>query len=321
MIRRQPIETLPNRDRWLVSYADFITLLFAFFVVMYSISHVNEGKYKVLAETFDRAFSQTDGDMDIDQRLLNVETENELSGVQTGELGSLESLEQALESALAGLIAEGDVSLSGNEQWIDIALNANILFESGRAETSEEAERVFSDVASVLAPFENAVAVSGYTDNVPISNALYKNNWELSSARSVAVVSILAFQGVSPERLSAVGYGEYRPIADNQTPEGRAKNRRVVLRVAKDAVALPEQDVAELFANELSQNGSESSVDGGTVNSDIQNGALADSNGVDDNNVDRNEAKVKPVKLRSGGLLFSSDPDLPRVNGVEEPDQ
>lgn len=212
MIRRQPIETKINHERWLVSYADFITLLFAFFVVMYSVSQVNETKYRTLSETLGNAFSSS----------AKKTNKNRSPDTTEAEVAPLKQIEQQLEQALSGVLATGEVTLNGNQNWVEIVIDANSFFSSGQATPSDEARTVLNKVADIISPFDNAVAVGGHTDDTPINNAQFKNNWELSSARAVTVVNLLAFAGVSPERMSAVGYGEYRPIADNQTPDRKS---------------------------------------------------------------------------------------------------
>ena len=298
MVRRTKFETKISHERWLVSYADFITLLFAFFVVMYSVSQVNESKYKVLSNTLEEVFSASKID-EIEDRL---QTENNVA--------QLDELQEELQESLAGLIDEGDVVLSGNEQWVDIQLNANILFNTGKADPSEEAKKVFAEVAQILSPYENGVAVIGHTDDVPIRNAEFDSNWELSSSRAVSIVTLLAFQGVAPQRMSAVGYGEYQPIADNTTAEGRAKNRRVVLRVAKAAAPSAKETASQAVGSsevEPNQNGE-------------QQEDATETQNIQENQDD--EDRIQPVKLRGGGLLFSSDPDLPRNNPpAQEPAQ
>ena len=302
MIRRPPLETKINHERWLVSYADFITLLFAFFVVMYSVSHVSESKYRILSQTLDTTFSGKVAEFN------PAEGESD----QSNYTAQLDDIQSELESVLAGILETGDVSLSGNEQWVDIQLNANILFPSGSAEPSDEAKSIFSDIADVLAASDNAIAVGGHTDNVPINTNEFKNNWELSSARAVAIVGFLSYNSVLPERMSAVGYGEYQPIASNETLEGRAKNRRVVLRVSSEAVSLPPQ-LIEVGLDVVNDGTQES------IPSSIAETASEQTDQQD--NKERTRSTVQPVKLESGGLLFTSDPDLPRTNPpVSDPD-
>lgn len=291
MIRRPRIETKINHERWLVSYSDFITLLFAFFVVMYSVSQVSESKYKMLSDTLEKTFSSTAQNPAAE--VAQQPDENIPNVVEPAMLA------HELEEAFSGPISSGRVTLSGNEDWVELAVNSEVLFESGSARPGVEAVKIFSDVADILAPFDNAVAVSGHTDNVPISTSEFQNNWQLSSARAVSVVNLLAYGGVNPARLSAIGHGEYRPIADNSTAEGRAANRRVVLRVARDIVPQtplgPEQAVI--------------SAESGLPNDQASPEAIPEPLQAGDLPPD---GPIKPIKLKNGGLLFTSDPDLPQ---------
>ena len=118
--------------------------------------------------------------------------------------------------------------------WIEIELSSSLLFPSGDALPNDQAFQLIDKVAGILAPFDNPVHVEGFTDNLPISTDKFPTNWELSAARAGSVVRMLAAQGVNPSRLAAVGYGEFQPVADNATAEGRARNRRVVLVVSRN---------------------------------------------------------------------------------------
>lgn len=300
MLRRPSLDTKINHERWLVSYADFITLLFAFFVVMYSVSQVNETKYKTLSETLETAFNSSSS------KQSKQNSENQSAAEPS--LAPLKQLESELEKALEGVLQTGDVKLNGNQEWVEIAIDANSFFPSGRAAPTTEARALLRKVADVLAPFDNAVAIGGHTDDIPISNAEFKNNWELSAGRAVSVVNLLAFSGVDPKRLSAVGYGEYRPVASNETEEGRTANRRVVLRVERGAADIPKVDSTEGL--ELQRTRGES---GPTAGADsLDSSSEQDSNG--SNQEPRPLETVEPVKLRNGGLLFTSDPDQATPN-------
>ncbi len=302
MIRRPPIETKVNHERWLVSYADFITLLFAFFVVMYSVSHVNEQKYRQLSTTLKGAFSSEVMDPQEQQEAVQEQSQ------ATENLADIESLADDIQNALAGIVEDADVTISGNEQWVEISLDANVLFASAQAELTDEAKALLSPVVQILAPYDNAVAIAGHTDDLPINNAQFQSNWALSSARAVSVVKLLAGQGVSPERLSAVGYGEFRPVAANTDDASRARNRRVVIKVARDAV--PAQKItAQAFESEQGQpENPEQSTTDPTPTSETSPEPTPEVT-----------PPVQPVRLQDGGILFSSDPDLPRTNPpVEE---
>lgn len=244
-MRRRREEEHVNNERWMVSYADFITLLFAFFVVMYSISSVNEGKYKVLSESLIGVFSQaptTPEPIQIGEhtpRTLAPEPEATPQApaeqVSTDSDGAdpLESIAEAMQAAFGELISVGDLRIHANELWIEIELNSGLLFPSGDALPLDSAFGLIERIAGILSPYDNPVHVEGFTDNVPIRSPVYPTNWELSAARAASVVRLLSSGGIDAGRLAAVGYGEHRPVADNATPAGRRANRRVVLLVSR----------------------------------------------------------------------------------------
>ena len=240
-MRRHREEEHGNSERWMVSYADFITLLFAFFVVMYSISSVNEGKYKVLTESLVGVFSQPPKTLDPVQlgnqvpRTLTAPEDASHSPTGEGESAPdpLESIADAMQAAFGELISIGDLRVHANELWIEIELSSGLLFPSGDALPLDTAFELVERIAGILAPYDNPVHVEGFTDNVPIRSRLYPTNWELSAARAASVVRMLDGGGIDASRLAAVGYGEHRPVADNSTADGRRANRRVVLLVSR----------------------------------------------------------------------------------------
>lgn len=307
MIRREPIKNSISHERWLVSYADFITLLFAFFVVMYSVSQINEEKYKTLSNTLSQAFSPSG------IKSYSVTDEGETNSINTA---SIEQLAQQLQLALPTLLGQQLVNIELREQWVDISLPSQFLFESGSAKVHRNARGLFSQLVSILAPIDNAIGVHGHTDDIAISTPEFPDNWSLSSARAVSIVSLLAYQGVNPRQLTAVAWGEYQPVADNSTTEGRARNRRVVLRVSHQATFIPEQEVIEpssvnyvesVTERRQTQRNSEASL----IPSESADGL--------DNST---PSVLKPLKLQGGGLLFTNDPNLPRLNKViERPEQ
>ncbi len=280
MVRRRRQEVHVNQERWLISYADFITLLFAFFVVMYSISQVNDSKYRVLSDTFIEAFNQpidaqTNSEPQdtsspstaiiapIDMGQTAVEP---VSGEQTSAISDpaasgqstvdmpqpdepiktsdeLTQISDLVTEKFTQLINDQMIQVSSNELWLQIELKDSILFSSGSADTSEQAQKIFDEIAGILQGYSNPVQVEGFTDNIPIKSVKYPTNWELSTARASAIVKYLASKGVAPERLSAVGYGEYQPVAANDTEQGRAQNRRVTIMVAKRKMDRPKISV------------------------------------------------------------------------------
>ncbi len=289
MARKRHYEESHNHERWVVSYADFITLLFAFFVVMYSISSVNEGKYKVLTNSLEAVFSNTPkqtlpmtasvydahnvgsadrililpipGSYNSDDNyqpsvLVSPVPATPLPTISPAELSQQELSQQELsqkelspseknfknitaqlEQDLSELIAGDVLSVHANDQWIEVDIKSSILFASGQANSNTSAQVIIEKIAQVLAGYENAIQVEGFTDNVPIETSQYPSNWELSAARAAAIVRLLAESSINPQRLSAVGYGEFQPIGDNTTESGRQKNRRVVLVISKDSPA------------------------------------------------------------------------------------
>jgi chemotaxis protein MotB len=252
--RRRRIEEdeLHNKERWLISYADFITLLFAFFVVMYSVSSVNEGKYKVLSETLTGVFNAPQRSVRPvevgDQPSVNVPRSDD-SVIQPhvteaprnpdieekGRTEALRAMADKLALEFDELISQGVITVQSNEAWLELSLRNSLLFGSGDAEPHYDAFPVVETIASVLVNRDNAVRVEGFTDDQPIRTNSFPSNWELSAARAAAVVRMLMMEGVEAERLAAVGYGEYQPVARNDTEEGRRRNRRVVLLISRDA--------------------------------------------------------------------------------------
>jgi len=245
-----------NPERWMVSYADFITLLFAFFVVMYAISSVNEGKYRVLSESLSNAFSVTartlepiqvgeikrSGDpqsVEFIKRPVVIDRSDTPAPVPKKRMGDIQEagdkplqiLFEELRASVAEISDKGLVKVNTNEYGVEIEISSSILFDSGEAVLSEQAKPAIQKLAQVLMPFPHEVNVQGYTDNIPIQSSVFPSNWQLSAARAASVVQLFAQLGMSPDRLSATGFGEYRAAADNKTENGRQQNRRVVIFV------------------------------------------------------------------------------------------
>ena len=275
MVRRRKQEIHINHERWLVSYADFITLLFAFFVVMYSISQVNQSKYRVLSESFVQAFNipndakanpnpqnkinpSNDVITPIEMGKTAIEEAKPLPEIvvleETAktEFNALKNTTAKIENndelmkisnrvneKFAQLINDQMIKITSNEFWLQIELNDSILFPSAGAEPSQQAQEIFTELASILNHYTNPIQIEGFTDNIPIKNNRYPTNWELSSARASAIVKWLAAHGVEPERLAAVGYGEFQPVASNENEAGRAQNRRVAVMIAKRKMERP----------------------------------------------------------------------------------
>ena len=244
--RRRSADEHVNHERWLVSYADFITLLFAFFVVMYSISSINEGKYKVISQALVGVFNDSERSVKPipvgDERPLTTtpaeplikDSEHTDAGLGQSPDDPLKTIADDITTAFGDLIASRQLTVRGNELWVEIELNSSLLFGSGDAMPSNMAFSIIDKVAAILKPFDNPIHVEGFTDDLPIRTAQYPTNWELSSARAASIVRLLAMEGVNPARMASVGYGEYQPVASNDTADGRARNRRVVLVISRN---------------------------------------------------------------------------------------
>lgn len=253
--KRNKLEEHNNTERWMVSYADFVTLLFAFFVVMYSISSLNEGKYKELSAALTGAFTLNNGvDNAVElvkifeqppvvqpnlplesEPYAEVEKRRELSEAIMQEREKLSNASKQFEDVLSPMIKENLVSVNKHDFWIELQMSSELLFTSGSDQLSQRAADVLKTISLVLAPLPNSISVEGYTDNIPIETVIFRSNWDLSSARATSVVHELIKAGIDPLRLSATGYGEYHPIADNNDEKGRFQNRRVTLVIASQA--------------------------------------------------------------------------------------
>jgi chemotaxis protein MotB len=251
-----------NHERWIVSYADFITLLFAFFVVMYSVSSVNEGKYRVLSQTLTDAFQESSRSLDPIQvgelnrspgNAVGLEQENaliqseqiqgpgtyqdqgqdidQLDMMPNDEVQRLSFLAATIEDMLSDYVDQDLVEVTFTEDRVIVNMKDKMLFPSASAHLSREAVKALRNISRVLNSVPNQIQVEGNTDNRPINTQEFPSNWELSAARAASVVHLMTRMGISPQRMSAVGYAEHRPVADNDTESGRAKNRRVSLIV------------------------------------------------------------------------------------------
>lgn len=257
--RRRESDEPDNHDRWLVSYADFITLLFAFFVVMYAISSISEGKYRVMSDSIVSAFRSVPGSTSgatvvvsaADPMPMAIPMRRSPARVKSDETQPmkkehLRSLAKDINQALAPLMAEGKVRVTEGALGITVDINASVLFPPGEARLDLGAVRALGAVGRVLAATDFPIVVEGHTDNIRISTPQFPSNWELSAARAASVVRLFIDTTVDPRRLTATGYADQRPVADNATAEGRQSNRRVAITIESRArdqrvdVPLPE---------------------------------------------------------------------------------
>lgn len=330
MVRRRPEEESVNHERWVISYADFITLLFAFFVVMYSVSSVNDGKYRVLSDSLVAVFQSSSktiapvsvgenvpstgnhatvmplpvpGDFpnkeDYKYGIEGLFDDVEPGAARQGEFKDnqtqfLTKLSEKMASRLQTEISSGDVKIVNHGEWIEMSIQSSILFRSGDAELSIPAKTLLQKTATVLRDGENPVQVEGFTDNIPIETEQFPSNWELSSARASAVVRWFIEQNVDPARLAAVGYGEQKPIASNDTEDGRGQNRRIGIIVSNPK---PKNKGKPKGPGDVDYKDIDYKLSGESVNSSAEAPMTSTSN-----------TPLKIMTLEDGRLLFSADP-------------
>jgi chemotaxis protein MotB len=219
-----------NEERWLVSYADFITLLFAFFVVMFASSQVDKKKIAVMASTFDSYVNGQLPRRPATRKNGSFYTRTGNVTAQALTMAQLAPAKDKLEEALLTEILAGQVELSLQPRGLVLSLKESAFFAPGQDAISLESHAILAKVAEALRQVPGSIRLEGHTDDTPISSRKFPSNWHLSIARSVAVLRILTQElGLPAERLAVAGYGEYQPLESNQTAPGRGRNRRVDL--------------------------------------------------------------------------------------------
>ena len=267
MARKKKHEEHVNAEAWAIPYGDLVTLLFALFTVMYAMSSVNEGKFRVLSDSLIAAFHgapKSVQPVNIGDKQPGKGGEKPLVGVQptafikirneqksgpdadqaprdpdaatpmqepTKAAGALIRMERQVQDAMQALIDAKLVTVRRESMWLEIEINTDILFPSGAGDFSPQAAAVLDKLADVLKPFPNPIRVEGHTDNRPIKTSSFPSNWELSAARAASVVHEFTKAGIDPLRLEIVGFGEFHPRQSNDTVEGRNANRRVAILI------------------------------------------------------------------------------------------
>jgi chemotaxis protein MotB len=279
-----------NHEAWAIPYGDLVTLLLAFFVVLYAISSVNEGKYRVLSDALFAAFRGTPRSMEpiqvgekqsgsgadlkttlVEQSMLAGQPRNILAAVpvqvpkpampsgttDAREAARAAASAQALERvadevvrAMDDLVQANLVMVRRKSTMIEVEIRTDILFPSGSATLSPSAVHVIERLAAALAPFPNAIRVEGHTDSRPINTLEFPSNWELSAGRAASVVHVLSLRGIEPTRLAVIGLGEFSPAQSNATPTGRNANRRVVIVIMSPDGAAPKDVLPKTEAPE-----------------------------------------------------------------------
>jgi chemotaxis protein MotB len=240
---RQKKEKKENSERWLLTYSDLITLLMILFILLYAISNVSEEKYAVLSQSLGDSLGKGSspisvGNGSILQNGGPISDTQDASGTdaegtsdQTGTAAQQEEME-ALKSSLSGIISKydllDDVGIVIHESELIITFSNKLFFDSGKAVLKESMKEGLDQIAIEINKIDNLIVIKGFTDNIPVNRGLFTSNWQLSAIRAANVVQYLIDEGkVDGERLTAVGCGEYQPIASNDTEEGRSQNRRI----------------------------------------------------------------------------------------------
>ena len=235
MARKHFEDDEDNPERWMVSYADFITLLFAFFVVMYAISAVNVNKYRILTASLGTAFGRnpalgvTPKPIAKPAGIINRPLPKANVVKRDDEARKMDDMAKNISSSLSNLVQQGMVRVSQTSRGVDVEINASLLFPSGEAKLSPESLRAIQAIATTLQSQRYDMEVDGYSDDQPIKSPLFPSNWELSAVRASSVARALVADGIAENRLKVVGYGSNDPVVPNDTPEDRARNRRVEL--------------------------------------------------------------------------------------------
>jgi chemotaxis protein MotB len=300
MGRKKKHEDHTNHEAWAIPYGDLVTLLLAFFVVMYAISSVNEGKFRVLSDSLNAAFRGSPKSLEpiqvgektrgsgadiavsiVQQAMIEGQPRQMLETMMNdgsrshgagpmntpgaGKSGPEQLLDPGnpvtqqlarvadeLETALQDLVAADLVAVRRHEFWLEVEIRTDILFPSGVANLADAAYPALDALAATLQKYPNPLRVEGHTDNRPINTRYYPSNWELSSARAASVVHRFARGGISPSRLSVIGFGEFRPAQPNDTAAGRNANRRVIIVILAGEGAPAPADAAGM-ADEASR--------------------------------------------------------------------
>ncbi|MCP5113648.1 MAG: OmpA family protein [bacterium] len=280
MARKKKHPEHENHERWLVSYADFITLLFAFFVVMFASSNADKGKAEAVSNSVKQALENggfttlvasvlggtsadvgqgnaqmkgpggaknnlQDGGPQAQDTAAKIKTE----GLGKGEGGTLVELKPAMEflaKELAEEIAGGQMEITMQARGLVVSFREAAFFSSGRAEVSEDYINSVAKVAEVIQRLPNPVRMEGHTDSIPIHNSRFSSNWELSAARSIAMLELFASRFAIPrDKLSIAAYADNAPVGDNESAEGQARNRRVDIILLNEVGMQAEPQMAE----------------------------------------------------------------------------
>jgi len=224
--RKEDLESQLNRSAlWAVTYGDLMSYLMIFFLIMFSMGLGKVGGSTNATRQYMEAMMKI-------QKVFGGASNSEMYQ-RVLQRGNEESLANEIRKNLGQSVLSKETQVTINEQMIRLTLASGVLFGSGSAVLTPQAKSVLAQVAKELAHIPNNIVVEGHTDNVPIHSQRYNSNWELSMARAYTVIVFFQAQGITPQRLAGIGYGQYRPVANNATAAGRAKNRRIEIDIMR----------------------------------------------------------------------------------------
>ncbi|MCL6612872.1 MAG: OmpA family protein [Peptococcaceae bacterium] len=233
----------PNHERWLITYSDMITLLLIFFIVMYTLSRIDVQKFQYLSASLAKALGA--GGMVLDSPgpsvVPGIAGSVPQSAMESGENQQLENVKRDLEKYIRESNLNAKVTVTSEERGVVLSFQGEVLFRLGSAELTPRAREIISRVGPLLEKMPNYIRVEGHTDDLPIVSGIYPSNWELSAARANSVLrELIRNFNIHPHRLSAVAYGEYRPIVPNDSDDHRQMNRRVNIVILYSKFAVTE---------------------------------------------------------------------------------
>jgi chemotaxis protein MotB len=220
----------PDRHRWLISYADYMTLLCAFFIMLYSVELLDENKSQAVQKVLDGMFSNSAQQL-LPQPEMSTNFLNHDNGIMP--------LYQTVTQQLQVFIDSNELIIEQEGEWVKIRIKADALFAAGGWEISDEMMDLIEQLAITIRPIPNEINVEGHTDDVPINNTTIVSNWDLSALRAVAVVRAFELFGIAPQRMAAMGFSYHKPIFPNDSDEHRLINRRVEILIKQGSINQP----------------------------------------------------------------------------------
>lgn len=220
----------PDRHRWLISYADYMTLLCAFFIMLYSVKLLDKEQYQAVQDALDGMFTT---------QALQILPQPEVSTTILDHNNGVMPLYQTVKQQLQVFIDSNELNLEQEGEWIKIRLKTDTLFPAGGWEINDEMMDMIEQLALVVRPIPNEINIEGHTDDVPINTTSIVSNWDLSALRAVAVVRAFELAGVAPQRMAAMGYSYHKPLFPNDSDEHRLANRRVEILIKQGSINQP----------------------------------------------------------------------------------